>query len=161
MTTSAQAPPSIDFAGAIRSRLRGFRQQRGLSFAAVAARTDITPSQLVAIEGASSVNLYLDQLLALAEAYDVALIDVVLGPSGRRPAPYVAVGSDALHAHVRACLRRDRGDVGTPRLAELADMEQSTLVRWESGEYRRLDVIRLHRLATALKRDLRNWLTPS
>ena len=51
--------------------------------------------------------------------------------------------------------RRDtRGDMGTPTLAKLADVHQSWLVRIESGEYRQMDLLRLHRVFAAIDRTL-------
>lgn len=136
------------------------RQQRGLSFERVSALTDIAKSSILAIEGGKSRNVYLDQVVALARALDVPFLALALGWRGKRiPSGFVPVDVERLHDHVRACIRRDRGELGTPALAERADMEQSTLVRWESGEYRRIDLLRLYRLAEALDLDPAAWLT--
>lgn len=143
-----------------RARLRHVRQERGLSFERVVESTKIAKSSLLAIEGGESQNVYLDQVCALSVAYDVPLLDLVQGWKGKRiPSGAVAIDVPALDAHVRASIRRDRGELGTPALAERARMEQSTLVRWESGEYERIDLIRLIRLCDALGASLRSWLT--
>ncbi len=145
----------------LRRRLRDLRHSRGLSFETVAGMTGMAKSSLLAIEGGESRNLYLDHLVELARAYDVPFLELLLGWKSKRvpTTGFVDVDVEALQDHVRASIRRDRGELGTPSLAEQAKMEQSTLVRWESGEYRRIDLLRLHRLAGALEADLRNWLT--
>jgi transcriptional regulator with XRE-family HTH domain len=146
----------------LRARLRAVRQQRTLSFERVAALTGIAKSSILAIEGVESRNVYLDQVVALAQAFDVPFLALALGWKGKRiPSGFVVVDVERLHDHVRACIRRERGALGTPALAERAGMEQSTLVRWESGEYRRIDLLRLYRLAEALDADLVSWLTVS
>lgn len=156
------APTSATWSDSLRARLRQLRQDRHLTFVDVAVTTGITKSQLVAIESGTSSNLYLDQVASLAEVYRVDLIALLMNPAAARLPRWRDLPVDVAD-HVRATLRADRlaANIGTPALAESANMDQSTIVRWESGEYRRIDLIRLYRLAQAMTVPLSRWLSPS
>ena len=47
---------------------------------------------------------------------------------------------------------------GTPSLAKLTELHQAWIVRIESGEYKRLDMARVYRIARALSRSMREML---
>ena len=156
---TALAEPSHVWATGLWGRLREVRLARGLSLQQAKELTGLMRPTFVKLEGGERRNLYIDQLVPMARAYDIPLVSLVLGWQGSKiPRGFVEVDVDALHRHIRATLRRQRGSIGTKALAERADVEQSTIVRWESGEYRRLDMIRLYRLAQALEVDLGAWL---
>lgn len=152
-----------DWSDELRARIRSVRQARSLSYEAAATATGIAKASIVAIEGAESQNVYLDQLTAFARGYGIDLRDLVDGWRSRKVPRRVTVVLDdvALHEQARTRLRLDRGATGTPSLATSAGMEQSTIVRWESGEYHRIDVIRLRRCALALGKSLADWIVPT
>ena len=165
MDSAPSVPLPFAFGDALRARLRGVRIARKLSFAEVQARTDIQSGSLVAIERGDAPNVYLHHLHALARAFDLSLAEIVGGWD------HLAVGEmpvgggatlptiEVVDAAVRKHLREDRGPRTRLAVAHAAGMEPSTLVRWESGEYQRLDVIRLEALARAMDQRLADWLT--
>jgi transcriptional regulator with XRE-family HTH domain len=74
--TSAAAAPSLDNVGA---RLKRIRRQRGITLTALAARTGISKSTLSRLETGHR-RPTLDLLLALSQAYNLPLDDLVGAP---------------------------------------------------------------------------------
>lgn len=107
------------------------------------------------IEGGLARNLFVDQLLPFCAACRVAP-SLMLGPdwTASPPLHLAQLNGRAVHDRLRAELRAARGARGTPSVASAAGMSQSTLVRWESGEYARLDTYRLLRLCEVLNLDV-------
>lgn len=56
-----------------------------------------------------------------------------------------------LKVRIRRNLRRLRGSQGTPSVAKAADVDQSWLVRIESGQYRNIDILRVYRVLSVLE----------
>jgi len=140
---------------AVGRRLRTIRQDRAGSLRAAAQLTGVSDTVLRKLETAQSKNLYLDVLDPICRAYDFPLSLVLRGWPGRR-LPDAAFSDDtdvaaaALELDVRRRLRRCRGTTGTPTVAALSGVEPSWLVRIESGEYRRIDLVRIARIADVL-----------
>ncbi len=105
-------------------------------------------SALTRIE-TTSKNVYLDQLWPLLVALDMHPETLLTG-EGDKPWSDDLPTLEALDYWVRKAIRALRGTEGTPAVAATAWDGQwcsSTIVRWESGEYQRIDIHRLHLLA--------------
>ncbi len=141
------------WAAELRLRLRIAREARGLSWIAAARASGVpTPGK---IESGSARFLYLDQVLHLCRVYRVSFEALAVGWRGWKdgaPPPTVdeKLDIETIMWDVRASIRSLRGDRGTPQVARDAwgkPSHQSTLARWESGEYQRMDIERLFKLA--------------
>lgn len=137
----------------VRQRLRAMREHLGLSFAQAAAGSGIHGSTIEKIES-GDLGLYLHQVAALVYRYGFPIDAALSGwPDGEPPpldpAP-ARIRPETIDRRVRSNIRSARGRRGTPAVAADAGMNQSTLVRWESGAYRMIPLNRLHRLAGVL-----------
>jgi hypothetical protein len=103
-------------------------------------------------------------VVALAKYYGLDVAAVLNGcPEDRRRLRTDPTDYAELDRRVRANLRSIRRSLGhgTKRLAELADVPQTWLVRIESGEIAMLDLVRLERAAGALEVPLALLLAPT
>lgn len=155
--------PVDEWEATIRQRCKRIREARGLTWAAATAvcgfRNEVPG--LIETGGGRAQNLYLGQLVQLCVGYEVTLSDMLAGWPGEAtgdPPPVrkeeLLPNIDALDWNARQNIRRRRlaAKWGTPKLAHIAwgkKALQSTLSRWESGAYRRLDCRRLWLLAQA------------
>ena len=138
-----------EWIGALRGRLIARRHALGLSVAAAADAAGLTEKQLALVE-ADSVNIYLDQAIPLLWPYEADLrwLCGLRMPGGLQPVPTLEAIDYTARRNMRN-LRIGRG-AGIPtanREAWKDRWAESTLVRWESGEYTRLDLFRLQLIA--------------
>ncbi len=135
----------------VRERLRSLRLYTATSLTRAAGGESGCPS-LVKVEGHESVNLYLDALAGYCRRMGHPIEAVLLPWRGGRPQGGPATTLDHEET-VRAKLRDLVQQHGLRPLATRAGLHHSTLARWASGEYRRLDLHRLERLAQAAGLD--------
>ncbi len=144
---------------------RRIHELRGeTSRAALSEASGLPERVILALEAGSYRNLYLDQVWPLVRALDTTPDWLLSGARvGEALSSLPSTDPRHLPLHVvdlrtRQNIRALRGPIGTPTVALQAwgsRNRQSTLVRWESGDYRRLDLPRLQALAIYLSRAAR------
>jgi len=156
---------------AIRLRCRAARMSNGLSVAKCAERAGQATSTITFLESGGRRNVYLDVVWGVAKACRVhprhliggwrawdktveaaRRLTIALEVEAAKPPTLRGAMPDleAADLNTRRMIRQLRGVRGTPQVARDAwgkASQQSTLVRWESGEYRRIDLVRLSQLA--------------
>lgn len=151
-------------------RLMLARRGRGLAVHA-AGKSGVGYRVIDRVETARNESVWLETVYLLAQHYGVSMGHILgvefppglylrvseLGTWPENGPSFVEVD-----AHVRTALRRSRIDagLGTPTLATAAGVHQTWIVRIESGELARCDLIRLARCCHALSLPLRELLPP-
>lgn len=128
-------------------RLARVRVLRGYTLRQVAADAGLNINTVRAYEKALHKHVYLDTLMLLCSHYNVSMVAIIEGWKGDPPA---YEKPEDLDGGVRRRLRAARGTRGTPSVSGEAGVDQPWLVRIESGEYKRIDLSRLRRLAAVL-----------
>ena len=149
----------------IRRRLRTLRTASDISLAMAVQGAGFGKQSLVSIEGYTSKRVYLDQVVSLARNLGHPLERVLRGWRGQTPHPVSSArleegpALEDLDAQVRRNLRHLRLQLGmgTPLLASTAgilsrggDPNHAAIVRLESGEHQRIDLIRVGLIASVL-----------
>jgi len=131
-----------------------------------AAASGVPARSVQALEHERQANVQLEHVVALCRQYDVDLAVVLQGwkadsamPWDMRPR-WESPEYVELDGRVRDRLRSKRLAKGTgyKRLASDAKVHTSWIVRIESGEVERIDLVRLERVATALDCTLWDFL---
>ncbi len=146
---------SSGWLASVSQELRLMREDRFGTIAQTRHRF-VSASTISRIENGNVSNLYWRQLYPLCLGYDADPLALLGVTASFRTScwPANVPSEDDWSRAARVRLRAWRGDVGTPTLARLADVHQSWLVRIESGEYRQMDLLRLHRVFAAIDRTL-------
>lgn len=157
--TRPQPPPSAWLDG-FRRRVRLARLDRSMSLAQAGALLGKNGTHAVSkIESGGRRHVTVRVAIALCRALHLSLRQLLDGwPGWSEGSPLPARGTEpipvdeheTLDAWSRLNLRRLRGDRGTPAVAKATGVPQSTLVRWESGQYRNIDLAQLERVAAHL-----------
>ena len=129
----------------VRERVRALRVYTSTS--AVAAAGEAGKTTLLRVEGHTSTNVYLDSIASYCTAMGRPLEAVLLPWTAGAPpdGDTHADPSEAVRRRLRALVETH----GLRPLATKAKLHHSTLARLSSGEYRRIDLIRLERIARA------------
>lgn len=123
---------------------------------------DIDAKIIRRLEQQQTQNVYLDSLFRICQHYECSILSVVQSSRRIDAWPEDHPEYSELDQLVRRRLRawRYTAGLGTPSLARLAGIDQPWLVRIESGEYKRLDLVRIGRVCSALERELADLLKP-
>lgn len=124
---------------------------------------DLDEGVIRRLENQQTQNIYLDALYEICRHYSCSLLSIVQSTRRLEPWPDDYPEYDELDKLVRRRLRlwRIQIGLGTPTVARMAKIHQPWIVRIESGEYKKLDLVRLDRVARVpLKRSLVALLTP-
>jgi len=146
---------SLEWSANVRRILREIREVR-LGTLDQAATPELDRSVIARAESGRTKNLYWHQVYAIAKRLDIdPRMLMALDPRVTKSHwPPAALDVEDWGWVARVNLRSWRGGMGTPTLAGLADMHQSSIVRIESGEYAQLDLVRLFRAFKALGHDI-------
>lgn len=121
----------------------------------------IAHATVINVESGTSRNVYLDQIAVMAEVYGVSIAWLVLGRGSAEDKPG-RIDLTALAKRFRTSMRHDRTAAGwTNDAMNLATGQNPTsraLTRMESGELRRIDLLRCWRTARVLGADFGAWL---
>ena len=139
----------------VQTRLRALRVYLGRTLLDAAGDPSLR-ARVVRLEGHSSANLYLDQVEDIARNLGVELPALLLpwcgaSPSQDRVEPAEGTMRDRLLLNLGLAIKAS--PMSRREITRGAGMHHSTLIRWLSGEYERIDLIRLEAVAGVIAVD--------